>query len=143
MEQKALNILDSDMHALDVVVIGGGTPRLHIHAWGLFPTSGWKDARLVLWSTTAPPEDGIYDFDLVAQSPDGIVLDVLTPVLASITFLSPTKIHGVRVHGSQDYKEKLVRVSSPDDTERRVMISKGDDFVPIPFLVPGGGDLGG
>lgn len=143
MEQKALNILDGDLHAFDVVAISGGTPRLHIHVWGLFPTSGWKDARLVLWSTTEPPKDGIYDFDLVAQAPDGIVLDVLTPVLASITYLSPTKIHGVRVHGSRDHKEKLVRASSSEDTERRVMIYRGNDYVPIPHLAHGGADIGG
>lgn len=143
MEQKAIDVLDDESHSLDVVVIGGDEPKLYVHAWGLFPTSGWRDGRLVPWSTAVKPDDGIYDFDLVAKSPEGIVLQVLTPIPVSMTFRCPAGIHGVRIHGSQGSKEKFVRVPSSGASGARVLISRGDDFVPIPVLAIGGADIGG
>lgn len=57
-------------------------PDLVISATGMAATSGWTDPELGAWVYLTPPSDGVQDFDFIAKRPDGIVLQVLTPISA-------------------------------------------------------------
>src|SRR5689334_4749969 len=73
---------------------------LTIVATGQVPTGGWKDAKLTPHKTTEAPKDGIYEFDLTATRPTGIVTQVVSKVKAEYKWENPpANIKGVKVHG--------------------------------------------
>jgi hypothetical protein len=54
-------------------------PSLSITVEGKTSTPGYTDFHLEHWVYITPPEDGIYDADMVATPPSGIVIQVITP----------------------------------------------------------------
>lgn len=82
-------------------------PQLNITAHGMVPTSGWSNPELVPHVYIMPPVDGIWGFTFVAEPPSGIVLQVLTPIVATYTMENPG-VRGIRVHTSTNTKEVLV-----------------------------------
>ena len=78
---------------------------LSITAVGQVPTGGWKDAKLTPRKTTAAPKDGIYEFDMTAVRPSGIVTQVVSKVTAKYTWENPpTDLKGIKVYGSAEAK---------------------------------------
>ncbi len=78
---------------------------LTVTAVGQVPTGGWKDAKLTPRKTKDAPKDGIYEFDLTAVRPDGIVTQVISKVTAKYTWENPpADIKGVKVYGSSEAK---------------------------------------
>lgn len=75
--------------------------KLTVTAIGQVPTGGWKDAKLTPRATKEAPKDGIYEYDLTAVRPTGIVTQVISKVKASHTWENPpADIKGVKVYGS-------------------------------------------
>jgi hypothetical protein len=75
--------------------------KLTVHATGQVPTGGWKDAKLTPRATKEAPKDGIYEYDLTAVRPDGIVTQVISKVKASHTWENPpADIKGVKIYGA-------------------------------------------
>ena len=76
---------------------------LTITATGQVPTGGWKDAKLVLRATKEAPKDGIYEFDLTAVRPTGIVTQALSKVTAIEKWATPpADLKGIKVNGVGD-----------------------------------------
>lgn len=74
--------------------------KLTVTAVGQVPTGGWTGAKLTPRATKEAPKDGIYEFDLTAVRPTGIVTDALARVKASHTWENPpADIKGIKVYG--------------------------------------------
>ena len=61
-----------------------------ITAYGTVNTSGWKDAELIPRPSSSV---GTSEFDFVAQSPDGAVIQVITSIEASYKLSPEDKGH--------------------------------------------------
>lgn len=93
-------------------------PKLRITANGTVPTPGWTNPRLEPFIFIQPPPDGIYEFDFVADPPEGIVPQVLTPIDASYIWENfPEGVKGVRVHAAQNSKTALLDHSGHPDRQ--------------------------
>ena len=77
-----------------------GRDTLLLAALGQVPTSGWSSPELAGRVYITPPEDGIWDFDFLAQAPAGMAADVVTPILAVQASDAPDWVKGVRVHAA-------------------------------------------
>jgi hypothetical protein len=76
---------------------------LTITATGQVPTGGWKDAKLVRRVTKDAPKDGVYEFDLTAVRPTGIVTQALSKVTAIEKWMDPpADLKAVKVYGAGD-----------------------------------------
>jgi hypothetical protein len=74
--------------------------KLTITAVGQVPTGGWSGAKLTRKDAKTAPKDGIYEYELTAVRPDGIVTQVISKVKASDTWENPpADIKGVKVYG--------------------------------------------
>ncbi|MCB9958599.1 MAG: hypothetical protein H6843_08365 [Rhodospirillaceae bacterium] len=88
--------------------------RINIIVTGLVNTPGWSNAELWGRRYYVAPEDGIYDFDFIAQPPapnsDSVVSQVITPIELRpvVLFDLPEGFRGVRVHAASNSMEALV-----------------------------------
>jgi hypothetical protein len=72
---------------------------LTVTAVGQVPTGGWKGAKLV--RRKAAPKDGIYEYDMTAVRPTGIVTQVISKVTAKDVWENPpADLKGVKVYGA-------------------------------------------
>jgi phenylpyruvate tautomerase PptA (4-oxalocrotonate tautomerase family) len=72
-----------------------------VTATGQVPTGGWTGAKLTPRVTTKAPADGIYEFELTAVKPTGIVTQVISEVKATHAWANPpADLKGVKVFGS-------------------------------------------
>lgn len=82
-------------------------PNLIVTAVGQVPTLGWKNATLSPRVYVVPPADGVWEFDMYAEPPTGIVAQVISAVVAGHVWerFDQPGIVGVRVWGAKNYKE--------------------------------------
>ena len=74
--------------------------KLTIEATGQVPTGGWKNAKLTPRTYVKAPADGVWEFDMTAVRPDGIVTQALSKVKASHTWDNPpAELKGVKIYG--------------------------------------------
>lgn len=119
---------------VSLAVVRTNPPKLLIVAFGSVRSSGWQEPRLVPRIYVQPPPDGIWEFDLVADPPTGIVLPVILPVVASYTFDGDfSKWKGVRVFAESNSKEKLLGKPSEKETSGHLIIEPtgGPGGIPI------------
>lgn len=147
MAISALEILNDFPCKMFVSGKSHNKANIYLHVWGLFPTSGWINPKLVLREprpgTEPPLADRFAELDFLADPPlqGSIVFNALTPMLCEAIIELPYIVHGVRVHGQNNFQERFVRFANRLPNEP---IQEGNDFVPIPWLIiKGGGDLGG
>ncbi len=75
--------------------------KLTVNATGQVPTGGWSGAKLILRDVKEAPKDGIYEYDLTAVRPGGIVTQALSKVKASHTWDNPpADIKGAKIYGA-------------------------------------------
>ena len=75
--------------------------KLTVNAVGQVPTGGWSGAKLTPRATKESPKDGIYEYELTAVRPTGIVTQAISKVKASHTWENPpADIKGVKVYGA-------------------------------------------
>jgi hypothetical protein len=75
--------------------------KLTVTAIGQVPTGGWSGAKLTPRATKEAPKDGIYEYDLTAIRPTGIVTQALSKVKANHTWENPPAgMKGVKVYGA-------------------------------------------
>ncbi len=109
IKSKVLEVTD-----IQLAILKTNPPMLNITAHGTVPTGGWTDPELIPYVYVQAPPDGIYDFDFVAQKPDGIVAQVITPIVANHTLREvPENLKGVRVHASLNARVALLEQSLP------------------------------
>jgi hypothetical protein len=100
---------DQVLKVLEVLLITTEGPgvTLRIQAVGIVPTAGWSDPRLDPRVYIDPPQDGIYEFDFVAERPDDYAAEVITPVSAELVLEHlPPDFAGVRVCASSNSIQK-------------------------------------
>lgn len=100
---------------VELTVLESFPPQLRIAASGTVPTAGWCGPRLVPYIYIQPPPDRIYDFDFVADPPEGSAAQVISPIDAVYVWKdSPKRLKGVRIHASQNSKTALLETGKPD-----------------------------
>lgn len=78
-------------------------PNLIISADGIVNSGGWKNGQLVPFIYIAPPVNGIYEFDFIADRPTGMVTQALTPIKAEFTWEDfPLELNGVKIYSSDN-----------------------------------------
>ncbi|WP_322517671.1 hypothetical protein SR870_09230 [Rhodopseudomonas palustris] len=130
-----------EVTSVDISLIKTKPPQILIVAHGTVPTSGWKTPELSPWFYIRPPDDCIQDFDFVAEEPSGIVLEMITTVVAETTiprdpadYWGPGQpLRGVRIHARGNAKEASLDIS--DQAKQAVALS-GGDLIPWPWLLP-------
>lgn len=81
--------------------LGKDKKTLTVTAVGQVPTGGWKDAKLVRRKSKEAPKDGIYEYDMTAVRPTGIVTQVISKVTAKDVWEDPpADLKGVKVYGA-------------------------------------------
>lgn len=104
-------------------------PGLSIQAIGAVNTSGWKNPELIPWVYFREPTDGIQDFDFVAVSPSGNVLQVITPIVADISIHYKSWIKGVRIHSSSN--SIVGKLDNHEDCASSFVVAGGEIPWPI------------
>jgi hypothetical protein len=114
--QKVFEVAEVELSILESF-----PPKLRISAKGTVLTAGWTNPRLEPFIFIQPPPDGIYEFDFVADPPDGFPAQVITPIEAVYVWDNfPEGIKGVRVHASQNSKTALLHDSGHPDRQPTV-----------------------
>lgn len=90
-----------------------GPPLLAVAALGLVPTTGWTHPRLAPYVYVKPPADGVWDFDFLADPPQGVVLEVLRPVASDWLGPRPAWCKGVRIHATSNQIAAALGVEQP------------------------------
>lgn len=92
-------------------------------ARGTVPTSGWRGGKLVPRMYSAPPEDGVLDFDFLAEAPEDLVAQILSPIQSAPVLMYPPKwAKGVRVIASTNQLVTFAgTVSAGNDEESQTM----------------------
>lgn len=89
-------------------------PQLKIDAEGNAREGGWLNPQLVPHEYTAPPADGIYEFDFKAQPPSEAAIQVITPVKASFTMNPmPDSLIGVKIYAKENNVIAMLEQSAP------------------------------
>ena len=105
MTKKVLKVLEIELSIEKI-----NPPNLVINAKGEVTTGGWSNGHLLPFVYITPPVDGVYEFDFVADPPEGIVPQVITPIDAKpfIWKAFPEELKGVKVYASSNSKiEKI------------------------------------
>jgi len=69
--------------------------QIHVEARGEASSGGWTKPQLRAVSDPRP--GGIYVLEFVAEPPEGIATQALTPISATTTFVKPKGFRGVEV----------------------------------------------
>lgn len=89
------------VNRVDLSILLSCPPQLHIWAKGEAASNGWTNPQLVPFIYIEPPADGIYDFEFVADPPQGPDNPVITPIEATYIWPDfPDWLKGVRVHSA-------------------------------------------
>lgn len=75
---------------------------LHVGAIGIVGRGGYSDGRLEPRVYITPPDDGTWDFDMVAAPPAEVAIQVETPIGASFSGVAADWLKCVRVHAAQN-----------------------------------------
>lgn len=76
-----------DVTELSFQILKSNPPKLAILAGGNTRTGGWSDAELrPLFVPGVTPKGGVYEFEFVATPPQGIAVQMITPIAAVYIF---------------------------------------------------------
>lgn len=86
-------------------------PQLKITALGTVTTAAWTNPQLLPRIYIQAPPDDIYEFDFVANPPEGTAAQVVTPIQATYVWQSlPTGLKGVRIHAATNEQVALFEI---------------------------------
>ncbi|AFZ31683.1 hypothetical protein Glo7428_3197 [Gloeocapsa sp. PCC 7428] len=106
-----------EVQEIKLAILESFPPQLSITAIGTVPTQGWKNAELIPYVYIQPPIDGIYEFDFVAEPPEGIVAPALASIQANFRLETiPTNLRGVKVYASSNSQVALLETSGKERT---------------------------
>ncbi|MBA4141819.1 MAG: hypothetical protein H0X43_02195 [Nitrosospira sp.] len=128
--EKILEVIE-----VELAVLESFPPKLRITAAGTVRTGGWSNPRLEPYVHIQAPPDGIHDFDFVADRPEGIVTQVISPIAAVYTWENfPEGVKGVRVHASENSKTAWLKTGMPDRQPNRFTFSECNGTTRIEFF---------
>ncbi|SHL37428.1 hypothetical protein SAMN05216428_102186 [Nitrosospira sp. Nsp11] len=121
---------------IELAVLESFPPKLRITASGTVPTGGWSNPKLDPYIYIQAPPNGIYDFNFVADPPEGVATQVISPIEATFSMENLTSdVKGVRIHASQNSKTALLDDSGqPDRQPNRFTLSDRDKTTRIVFF---------
>ena len=121
---------------IELAVLESFPPKLRITASGTVPTGGWSNPKLDPYIYIQAPPNGIYDFNFVADPPEGVATQVISPIEAIFIMENFTSdVKGVRIHASQNSKTALLDDSGqPDRQPNRFTLSDCDKTTRIVFF---------
>ena len=136
-----------EVKEVELAVLESFPPKLRITAYGTVPTGGWTHPRLEPFIFIQPPPDGIYDFDFVADPPEGPATQVITPIgVVHLWDPLPEGVTGVRIHAAQNSKTALLDHSGhpahPDRTPTRYTFVDQEGVKRVVFFPRALGPLG-
>lgn len=106
-----------EVQQVKLAILESFPPQLSITATGIVPTQGWKNPELIPYIYIQPPLDGIYEFDFVAEPPEGIAAPALASIEANFRLESiPTNLRGVKIYASTNSQVALLEESSKEKT---------------------------
>ncbi len=119
MTSKVLRVLD-----IELSIEKSNPPSLVIKAKGEVQTGGWTKGHLSPYVYIVPPADGIYEFDFLADAPEGIVTQGLSKI-ESKPFIwkdFSADLVGVKVYASQNSRTKQLsresKVTDPKSVQK-------------------------
>ena len=93
------------VNSVDINIIAILESAIQITVKGLASSSGWTNPRLEPVANT-PQEEGIHEYNFVADPPSGITIPVLTHIEATVQITKiPEDFKGVKVHASTNSLE--------------------------------------
>jgi hypothetical protein len=118
-------------------------PQLQISASGIVQTAGWSNSQLKPHIHIQAPPDGIYGFDFVADPPEEVAAQVISPIEVTDVWENlPEGVKGVRIHASQNSKTALLGFGKPDRQPNRYVFSDSKGVKRIVFFPEMLGPLG-
>jgi hypothetical protein len=113
MTERAIKIMTKkvlEVTEVTLSILKKQPPILVIACKGNVPTDGWSNGQLIPYIYIAPPADGIYEFDFVADEPTGFVPQVITEIAAAPFEWEgfPETLKGVKVYASTNYKTAII-----------------------------------
>jgi len=137
--EKVLEVLDVELFVLE-----NHPPKLRITASGNIPGEGWTNPRLEPFAFIQPPPDGIYDFDFVADPPEGPATDAITPIgVVHLWEPLPPGVKGVRIHAKHNSKKALLGNSGhPERNSNRFTFVDQEGVKRVVFFPQALGPLG-
>lgn len=95
---------------VNIALLKSNPPQLVITSSGFVSTSGWSNGRLEPQFYIKFPQDGIQDFDFVADPPEGMALMVISGITAKPLEWDnpPENLKGVRVHSQSNAIEAKI-----------------------------------
>jgi hypothetical protein len=108
-DRKILSVTD-----VKLAILESDPPKLRISANGTVGSTGWENARLIPYRYFVAPQDGIWEFDFVAEDPSTELGIITTPTLTDIDARYvwdnyPQKsVKGVRVYSSTNNVTKML-----------------------------------
>jgi hypothetical protein len=101
------NSIVPSVKSVDLVTLESFPPQIWIRVVGEAPNSGWSETGFLnQYVYLLPPADGIYEFDLLAFSPDDSAISnpVVTKIEANFIINAiPDGFVGVKVYGKNDF----------------------------------------
>jgi hypothetical protein len=94
-------------------------PNLFVVAVGDVPTTGWSRPVLSPVIYIAPPADGIWDFNFLADPPGGVAGDAIMPIAGSYIGRAPKWLRGVRIHAAKNELQAAVTQLKPIDLKAK------------------------
>ncbi|MEZ5534582.1 MAG: hypothetical protein R3F02_03060 [Thiolinea sp.] len=73
-----------------------------ISAQATVTSSGWSKLQLMPFVYVRQPDDGVQDYGLVAQQPEGVTMPVMSSLSGDMTILRAGWMKGIRVHTDQN-----------------------------------------
>src|SRR5687768_13959267 len=133
-----------EVKEVELAVLESFPPKLRIFASGTVPTGGWTNPRLEPFIFIQPPPNGIYDFDFVADPPEGPATQVITPIeVVHLWDPLPEGVKGVRIHAMQNSKTALLDHSGhPDRAPTRYTFVDQEGVKRVVFFPRAFGPLG-
>ncbi len=93
----------------DLAILKSNPPQLALTAFGLVSTGGWKNGTLKPYIYVQPPNDGIQDFDFLADRPTGPAPEAISPISAHhVMSPMPSWLKGVRIRSRSNTVEAML-----------------------------------
>ena len=99
METKIMEVTKVSLE-----ILKKNPPILQINSSGKVNTGGWTNGQLSAFVYVTPPQDGIYEFDFVADPPSGVSPSVISDIYATPFEWQdfPNELKGVKVYSSSN-----------------------------------------
>lgn len=90
-----------EVHEVTVRAMESYPEQLSITARGTTRTGGWKNPQL---HRRGDAKDGVYEFNFIAEPPQGLATQMVSPITATLTMKKPADFRAVRVFAETNEK---------------------------------------